>query len=355
MSFGSFRFGVDEDSPWAATSTLQQIVVGPDRVDFVMHDRAGEPLGRGQVLVAGSDGGGEVVIALDMAASGTNRTSLAFECAAGEHFMGLGGQSWSVDHRGQTVPLWVQEDGIGKTDTPDDLYEGIWALQGRRHSTHTPMPMLLSSRNWALAIDTSARSIFDLCDHDPDAARIEVWQDHLDLHLFVGSSPRDAIARMTAWVGRPDVPPAFAFAPWLDAIYGETNVRRVADTLRAADIPVSAIWTEDWRGGNEESGAAGGYVLEEDWRVDRDQYPTFEQLSEHLHQSGFKFLTYANTFLDVEADVHAEAVQLGHAIHRNDGSAYHFTGVKFRDSTMLDLLLGSGPAYVNNGTMERAA
>ncbi len=337
MSFGSFRFGVDEPTPWTVASTLRQVVVGPDRVDFVVHDRAGAPIGRGQVLLAASGGGGEVVVGFDLSASGGNRASLGFACAPGEHFLGLGGQSWAIDHRGQTVALWVQEDGIGKADTPDDVYEGIWALTGRRHSTHTPMPMMLSSRGWALAVDTPARSIFDLCDEDPDAARLEVWEDHLTLHLFVGETHRDAIARMTAWVGRPEVPPTFAFAPWLDAIYGEANVRRVADALRAADIPVSVIWTEDWRGGNDEGGAAGGYVLEEDWRVDRDIYPGFEALAAHLHRTGFKFLTYSNTFIDTDADVFAEATGLGHTIRREDGSVYLFTGVKFRDSTMLDL------------------
>jgi alpha-glucosidase (family GH31 glycosyl hydrolase) len=345
MQFGSFRFGHDADTPWSAISTLQQVIVGPDRVDFVVHDRAGDPIGRGQVLVSatGSDGGGEVVVALDMRSSSGNRTSLGFACADGEHFLGLGGQSWTVDHRGETVPLWVQEDGIGKLDVDDDVYDGIWALTGRRHSTHTPMPMMLSSRGWALAVDTPTRSIFDLCDSDPDEARLEVWDDHLDLHLFVGTSPADSIARMTAWVGRPAVPPTFAFAPWLDAIYGESNVRRVADTLRAADIPVSVIWTEDWRGGNDENGGAAGYVLEEDWRVDRTLYPNFEQLAVYLHQNGFKFLTYANTFVDSQADIYAEATQLGHTIRTVGGTPYLFTGVKFRDSSMLDL---TNPAAV---------
>jgi len=345
MQFGSFRFGVDEDTAWAGVATLRQVVVGDGRVDFVMYDAGGDPLGYGQVLLAADAGGGEVVLGLDLAPHGGNRASLGFRCAPDEHFLGLGGQSWAVDHRGQVVPLWVQEDGIGKPDTADDVYEGIWALAGRRHSTHTPMPMMLSSRGWALVVDTSARAIFDLCATVPTEARLETWDDHLTMHLFVGAdgAPRDALARMTAWVGRPAIPPTFAFAPWLDALYGSANVRRVAAALRAADIPVSAIWTEDWRGGADNGGPAGGYVLEEDWRVDRTLYPDFEQLAADLHRDGFKFLTYSNTFLDIEADVRAEAIALGHTIKTADGAPYTFTGVKFRDSTMLDL---SSPAAV---------
>ncbi|MBK9035929.1 MAG: hypothetical protein IPL61_32550 [Myxococcales bacterium] len=347
MRFGAFRFGVDEDTPWAGTRTLREVVAGPDRVDFALHDRGGALLGHGAVVVTADGAGGEVALDLDLAPAGGTRVALGFECATGEHFLGLGGQSWAVDHRGQTVPLWVQEDGIGKPDLDDDVYDGIWALTGRRHSTHTPMPMMLSSRGWALAVDTTRRAIFELGDVDPDEAVLEVWDHAFALRLFVGPTPREAIARMTAWVGRPEVPPAFAFAPWLDAIYGEVNVRRVADALRAADVPTSAIWTEDWRGGNDETGAGAGYVLEEDWRVDRTIYPDFEGLADHLHQTGFKFLTYANTFLDIEADVHDEAIALGHTIKRADGTPYTFTGVKFRDSTMLDL---TSPAAVTWAT-----
>ena len=343
MSFGAFRFGVDDDTPWSDVAQLDELELDVDRVRFVVRGGDGTVLGRGDVRVTAAGAGGEVTLSLDLTDAGGNRTAIGFGCATGEHFLGLGGQSWAIDHRGQTVPLWVQEDGIGKADAPDDLYEGIWPLSGRRHSTHTPMPMMLSSRGWALAIDSSTRALFDLCKTDPERARLEVWDHQLALHLFVGPTPREAVARMTAWVGRPEVPPAFTFAPWLDAIYGEANVLRVADALRAADVPVSAIWTEDWRGGNDKAGAGGGYALEEDWRVDRVLYPDFEGLAADLHARGFKFLTYSNTFLDSEADVFAEAVAAGHAIARADGSPYLFTGVKFRDSTMLDL---TNPAAV---------
>ena len=348
MSFGSFRFGEDEDTPWRGVATLRQLTVGDDRVEFVVYDRGGDALGRGEVRLAADGGGGEVVIAFDQADAGHNRSSLAFACDPDEHFLGLGGQSWSIDHRGQTVALWVQEDGIGKFDTPDDVYEGIWALHGRRHSTHTPMPIMLSSRGWALAVDTSARAVFDLCDRDPAVARLESWEGAITAHLFVGDSPRDAVSRLTAWTGRPPIPPAFAFAPWLDALYGSANVRRVADALRDADVPVSAIWTEDWRGGNDEGGAAGGYVLEEDWRVDLDLYPDFEQLARDLHRDGYKFLTYSNTFLDIEADVFAEAVALGHTIDNAAGQPYLFTGVKFNDATLLDLSSPSAVAWAKD-------
>ena len=60
----------------------------------------------------------------------------------------------------------------------------------------------------------------------------------------------EALKRFTGWVGRPKLPPAWVFAPWNDAVLGEENVQRFAEFLRDDSIPTSAIWSEDWKGGN---------------------------------------------------------------------------------------------------------
>lgn len=264
------------------------------------------------------------------------RIAMAQALDDSEHLVGCGGMSFSVDHRGEKVPLWVQEDGIGKDDFADDDYSGVWFLSGRRHSTHTPMPMLLSSRGYAVVVDTYARAVFDLT----GPARYEVWQPDMDVELFVPGEPRAALGQMIAWVGKPDAPSPVVFAPWVDAIFGSANVRAVAQALRANGVASSVIWTEDWRGGGD---AATGYALKENWRVDRTLYPDFEQLATDLHAQGFQFLVYNNTFIDATADIHDEAVNAGYAIHDGSGATYSFTGVTLGPSTSLDL---TNPAAV---------
>lgn len=337
FQFGAFRIeDTANTQPWDGVSEFGDVRVDGASIVFEMR-AGGDRVGAGVIAEAGD---GEVTI--ELSAEGDNdRASVAFACDPDEHFLGLGGQSFDVDHRGQTVPIWVSEDGIQKSE--DDYYDGfgVWFIQGRRHSTHTPMPMYISSRGYAMALDTPYRSIFAMCSEADDVVRIEAWDSRLALHLFHGPTPAEAIDKMTAWVGRPDVPPEFAFAPWLDAIFGEDNVRRVAQKLRAEGVASSVIWSEDWRGGNDE---ALGYTLEEDWEVDRDIYPNFETLADELHDEGFKFFIYHNTFLDEEVPAHAEAVAGGHTIKNADGDVYLFDGVKFRETTLLDL---SSPSAVD--------
>lgn len=337
MQFGSFKFTEREgQSSWQGIGELASITPTATGATFRLlgSDR---DLGTGTLTFAEPT----LSVNIELVTDHAERFSLATPCPEGEHVVGLGGQSFDVDHRGETVPLFVQEDGIGKFPDKDDDYQGVWFLTGRKHSTHTPMPMLLSSRGYALAVDTDARAIFDLAGERDDIARFEAWSNKLSVNVFVGDSARQAFGNMIAWVGKPARPPETVFAPWVDALFGSANVRRVAQKLRANNISSSVIWTEDWRGG---AFGAFGYALEEDWRVDRALYPDFEQVASDLHGMGFAFHTYHNTFIDSTADVFGEATTNGYAIKDASGAPFTFTGVKFNASTLLDL---TNPAAVS--------
>lgn len=330
MQFGSFKFAESKPS-WQGVRELRAITKTATGATFELRasDRS---LGTGTLTLDPDT----LHVRIELAADIAERFTIGAELQGDdEHLVGLGGQSFEVDHKGETVPLWVQEDGIGKSAQADNNYAGVWFLEGRKHSTHTPMPMVLSSKGYAIVLDTDARAVFDLGGGKEGAARFETWDKKLDLNVFLGEdgSPRDALARMIAWVGKPARPPAHMFAPWVDALFGSANVRRVATKLRDSGISSSVIWSEDWRGG---SNGAFGYELDEDWRVDRTLYPDFEQVGDDLRGMGFAFVTYHNTFIDSTADVFTEATDKGYAIQKPDGTPFTFTGVKFNSSTLLD-------------------
>jgi len=331
---GAHRFEDYQMQPWTGVTQFRNLAVAGDTITFDL--RAGsETVGTGTIAGVAD---GQLSITLDTGEG--NRASFAYHCDPQEHFIGFGGQTAAVDHFGDTVPLWVEEDGISKQ--PVDTYDwGIWFLHGRLHSTHTPMPIFMSSRGYGMLLDTAYRSVFSMCsEKEGEAVRIEAWEPELRMHLFDGPDPASVMQRLTDHVGRPDVPPAFTFAPWIDAIYGSDNVRRVANKLRTEKIPVAAIWSEDWRGAEDSD---LGYTLDEDWDLDRDLYPDFETLSGELHDLGFKFLTYNNSFLDSTTDTYQEAVAGDYTIKDSTGATYLFEGVKFNDTTLLDL---TNPAAV---------
>jgi sulfoquinovosidase len=339
MTGGIFDIEESNAGHWSGVTQFTNVQKKGDETDFTLTGADGSALGTGSVSVDA----GNVTWSI-IGDSKFNRASMAFSCSATDHFIGFGGQSYDVDERGQVVPIWVSEDGITKSDTNSPGQ--YWPISGTRHTTHTPMPIYLSNRGYALLLDTPYYSKFDMCATDESVVRVEAWTHRMDFTLFYGPKPTQAIERLTAHVGRPALPPKFTFAPWLDAIFGSANVRSIAKMLRDDGVPSSVIWTEDWRGGN--TSALGGYGLLENWNVDRTLYPDFEQLAKDLHAEGFKFLTYENTFLDSSADIYQEALQKGVEIKTAAGKEYTFTGIAIDPSSMVDLTSPAAVTWTKN-------
>lgn len=264
-----------------------------------------------------------------------NRTFLSMSCEPEDHFAGFGAHTHDVDFREQIVPVWVSEQGVGKSDSNE--YGPIWFVAGRRHTTHVAVPATVTSRGTALALDTHAFTRFDVCATDETELGLESFEGEMRLHLFDGPTPLKAIEALTQFTGRPRLPPAWAFAPWNDAIFGTDSVREMAQFLRAEQIPSSAIWTEDFRGGEW---AGDLYRLEEDWRLDAELYPDFQTLIAELKGMGFAHQLYFNTFLTQGKDVFQEAVDEKYAIWDKLGNGpFLFDGAdaKFSPTGLVDL------------------
>ena len=100
------------------------------------------------------------------------------------------------------------------------------------------------------------------------------------------------------------MPPTWAFAPWNDALFGTENVLAFAEFLRENEIPSSAIWSEDWRGGHWQS---YGYRIAQDWTVNEELYPNFEEMNATLEEMGISFQAYFNPNVNSAADIFEEA------------------------------------------------
>ncbi len=339
---GAFRIGESGASEWQRAGSFSDIAVAPDRVSFRIGG-VGDATGELAVVADG-------VLRLRVASASANRARAAFACAEDEQFLGFGAQPMDVAQRGQTVPIWVSEQGIGRSptnDTPD-----LWFLNGSRHQSYAPDPFFVSSHGFGVQADSRRRSIFSMCSDRTEVWQVEAWEGTLSLTLFDGPTPLEVIARRSDQIGRAPAPPAWTFAPWHDAVRGAAEVRRIAALLRDQQIPSSAIWTEDWAGAVE---GGGMYSLTYDWHVDRTLYPDIEQLAAELHTAGFKFLGYFNTFVDADSDHFQEGVDKGYVIHRADGTPYLFPGARLGDASLVDLSNPAAASWMGDAMREALA
>lgn len=337
MQYGAFKPTDTPEGPWRIGTKLERAedTDGPEAIRVA--DDTGEALA---TLRFASPHQGELTIDLEPGPTAAvdpdhpeTRTALSwgFRCDPTDHFAGFGAQSWDADHRGQTVPTFVTEGGIGKSETDD--YVGLWMLQGQRHSSQAPLPEYLARRGYVMVVDSPRRSIFALCSEDASVARVQIDMPAV-VHVFDGPTPEAAIERATSVFGRPRMPPRVAFAPWLDAVFGSENVRRVAGKLRDEKIPGSVIWTEDWRGGDW---SGDNYALKEEWEVDRTLYPDIEDVADDLHALGFDFHVYFNPFVYEGSKAWTETADQGFLVHGPDGENVTFDGAKLTKTGLLDL------------------
>ncbi len=329
MQFGSWRI-TDSRPTWREGTTFKVDAFDKEGLRGTWSGDDGAPVVKVDVR---SSAEGVVALTFTADAQETNRLSLALRCQDADRFLGFGGQADGVDHRGHTVTMWTSEPGIGK-EIDDDEYPDLWMLVGTRHASSFGLPTWVSNRGYLGLVESDARSIFEVCSTANDVFRIEVWSNTFTLHVYEGA-PKQAVERATAGpLGRPLRPPPMAFAPWNDSIFGSAEVRRFAKFLRDEDIPSSAIWTEDFRGGRDEP---TGYRLIEEWDTDRTLYPDVEAVAAELADAGYSWQSYFNTFVVTETRIYDEAVAGGHLVGAADGGAYLYDGVTFKKTGMADL------------------
>lgn len=260
------------------------------------------------------------------APDGFNQITQTLPCSRNERFYGMGGQTWSSQHRGASIPMWVSEQGIGKVAGKDQL--DPLQLKGLPYYAYTPIPWYLSSAGYGLPMDTYRRSTFDFAtEKHPQQVRIRTWGRSTAFYLFTGDTPKDLVTAYTSISGRhTQMPPDWFFAPHNDAIHGSANVRRVARKLRSLHIPSSVIWTEDWAG-SARNGT--GFRLAQSWVVGNALYPDFSQLADDLHDTGYRFLGYFGPWVPnpqttpgFNQDRYRTAVQNQYLFEKPDGKPY---------------------------------
>lgn len=320
----------------------------------------GTPVGVGGTATLSLGGGTLALTAVDdatlqlvltpPASAQADQTALAFTCNPDDHFLGFGEQTNALDQRGQAFGLWAMEDGIGKRAGADHIGTA-YDPTGDTNDSYFPMPSFIDPRGFGLVVDDSRYVEVDLCSTRSDAFSLAAWDGTLTVHVVIGATPAQLVTRLTALTGREPLAPPWTYGVWVDAVEGEARVQTVAAELRDAGVPASAIWTEDWDG--EHCGISFNCF---DWTPDETLYPGFSQLATSLHQEGYKWMGYFNSFVIQGTPEWNEALDAGGSwlIQSPDGGPYVFTGSSLEPTSLVDLTNPGARAWMG-GAMQAAA
>ncbi len=341
--FGAFDVDFDRQMEWREAGGAVADIVGDDEaVEIWWEVEEQGALGLVFSLVEGRDLSLEVV-AQDVDEE-LNGAGLAMGCRPEEAFFGLGSQAVGMELRGRTYPLWTQEQGNGKNDDP------FWPLQNYEEAAYAPMGIWHSSEDYTALLGHDGFHELDLCDDEEGRMELRAYPDAPELVLVAGEDVRQRIEHLGDYIGRLEVAPDWVFGPWNDAVSGPFRLWQVADHLRDNDVPSSAIWAEDWIGGEL---TATGFRLSYRWSWDPETYPDLPDDIEALQSKGFAFLAYFNPFVPDSVPRFEEAVEEGYLIEDEEGEPYMMRDPAFRDTSLVDLTSSQALEWTR-GYMETA-
>ncbi len=267
--------------------------------------------------LAGADGGG--VLHLVSADPGIDRLWLRVVAETGEHVWGGGEQMSYFDLRGRRFPLWTSEPGIGRDKSTLITWQADHPGKagGDYYTTNYPQPTFISSRRYALHVETTAYAAFDFR-HD-GFHEVEVWAVPARIEFLARATFIGLVEALSDRFGRQPPLPAWVRR---GAIVGLKDGERSFERLErfiAAGAAVSGLWCEDWAGIRQTS---FGRRLFWDWRRSDLRYPDLPARIAALGERGIRFLAYVNPYLCVDGTLFAEAKARGFLAATATGATY---------------------------------
>jgi alpha-D-xyloside xylohydrolase len=241
------------------------------------------------------------------------QTAIAGPIAANEQFYGFGEKFDSVNQTGKRVDVLTFDDPGTKHD----------------HS-YKVAPWFLSTRGYGFHLDSSAESRFDMGASAASRFVVANAFPTLRLNLVYGPTLTEVLTRYTGYMGRPPLPPPWAFGPWISSDIWRSGgeVRYAVTQFRDHGIPAS------------------GFVFDSPWEtayndftfnitqfgqaatIEGVHYPGFGsvgEMMEFLRSNGLKVICWMTPLVNVASDdEHIPGQNLGQASNYGEGAAKGF-------------------------------
>ncbi len=248
-----------------------------------------------------------------------NRLWMRLYSEIDEALWGGGEQFSHFNLAGRRYPMWVQEPGVGRdmTTRMTMIAETDGKAGAHETATYYPQPTFISSRLYALHIDSSAYSVFDFT--SPMFHEIEVWDNDFTIELFSGENIIDLVKQLAARFGHSGHIPEWVYNGAIIGLKRGTkrNFEILEQTLNAG-INVSGMWSEDWCGLRHTS---FGARLFWDWQWNSERYPELPEKIKELREKGIRFLAYNNPNLCTDGPLFKEAAEK-HFLTKNPDNTF---------------------------------
>jgi alpha-glucosidase len=263
---------------------------------------------------------GRLHLSVHKAPEEANRFLLRLPLRRGEGIYGCGEQFSRFDLRGSRVPLWTEEQGVGRSplDPITHLLNFKHGAGGHWYSTYFPQPTFVTAENLYFHASSRAYAVFDF--RPRDRGELLFWEVPREMVIGVHGDAAGALAGLSEFLGRMPVLPEWTYdGMWLGVQGGRDAVEKKLAEARDAGVKVGALWAQDWEGRRI---TTFGKQLFWDWKYKAEMYPDLPGHIRDLDARGVKFLGYINTFLALEGSLYKIAKDRNYCVKNRAGEDY---------------------------------
>lgn len=218
-----------------------------------------------------------------------------------EAFWGFGEKFTGLNKRGQKIRCW-QKDALC-TNT-EDSYKGH--------------PFFMSSRGYAVLLNTYTRSGFDMGAGSQVGYSMSAEDGVLDYIFFAGSKRdyKGLLARYSGMLGNIPVIPKWAFGYWMSkcSYRSRQEIEEVVLRAEKEEIPIDVIHIDGWQR-KENSGL---------WEWDTERFPDPEGMICWLKEHGVRLSLWIYPYLREDSPSFQELAEKGYFIKNRNGEPAYF-------------------------------
>jgi alpha-glucosidase len=271
-----------------------------------------------------------------------NRFWLRLVCEADEYVWGGGEQLSYFNLKGRRFPLWTSEPGVGRDPTTLQTFNANQrsGSGGDYWNTNYPQPTYISSRRYALHVETTAYSAFDF--RHEAFHEIEVWEIPERIELWARPTFKGLVCALSDRFGRqPPLPDWVLNGAIIGLKDGDNSFARLK-LYQDAGAAVAGLWCEDWVGLRVTS---FGRRLFWDWAWNAERYPGLQLKIADLAKAGVRFLGYVNPYLAVDGALFPFARDAGYLALRKDADEPYIVDFGEFDCGVVDFTNSEAAAW----------
>ncbi|MCK9191995.1 MAG: alpha-glucosidase [Sphaerochaetaceae bacterium] len=230
-----------------------------------------------------------------------------------------------TDLRGRCVPIWVQEQGLGRGFNAVKIAVDIAAHSGgTQYTTYYSIPSFVT-KNLSFTSNARGHSLFDF---KKGYDEITFYERSGCIKIKETTSLKESVAFQSEMRGIQPKMPSWCYRGLSVSLQGGSDeVDKKLEKMESLDGLINSIWLQDWCG---QKITSFGHQLKWNWKMDEKHYPLLRERIKQWKDRGIRTMGYINTYVGKDYPMYEEAKDLGFLVLNKKGEVYdlEMTGFK---------------------------